>query len=166
MTLSIIVAVAQNGIIGNNGQMPWHIGEDLKRFKRITMGHPVVMGRKTFESLGGKPLPGRTNVVVSRNPAFAVPEGVVLAGSLDEAIARFDHGDDEVFIIGGGEIYRQAMPRADKLYLTRIEASPEGDTHFPKIGEKEWRMVGCEKHPAETNDPTPAFEFIDYNRIY
>ncbi len=162
MTLSIIVAVAANGIIGNNGQMPWHISEDLKRFRRITTGHPVVMGRKTFESLGNRPLPNRTNIVVSRNPALTVPEGVVRVESL-EVLDRFGASDDEIFIIGGGEIYRQALPIADKLYLTRIAAHPEGDTRFPEIDTAVWQMVYHESHPATDN--TPAFEFIDYNRI-
>lgn len=164
MTVSIIVAVAENGIIGNNGQMPWHISEDLKRFKRITTGHPVVMGRKTFESLGNRPLPNRTNVVISRNTDFAVPTGVVLAESLD-VLDRFGASDEEVFIIGGGEIYRQALPMADKLYLTRIAARPQGDTHFPEIDPTQWRILFREAHPASPDGSVPAFEFIDYERI-
>lgn len=165
MTLSIIVAVAWNGVIGCAGRMPWHIGEDLRRFKRITSGHPVVMGRKTFESLGNKPLPGRTNIVVTRNADFAVPDGVVRVSSLEEALSEFRDTDEEVFIIGGGQIYRQAMPMADKLYLTRIEASPEGDTYFPEIAADEWRMVWCEAHPADMVGGVPPFEFVDYIRI-
>lgn len=165
MTLSIIVAVAGNGVIGCAGRMPWHISEDLRRFKRITSGHPVVMGRKTFESLGNKPLPGRTNIVVTRNADFTVPEGVVRVSSLEEALSEFRDTDEEVFIIGGGQIYRQAMPMADKLYLTRIEASPEGDTHFPEIAADEWRMVWCEAHPADVVGGVPPFEFVDYIRF-
>ncbi|WP_363291683.1 dihydrofolate reductase [uncultured Rikenella sp.] len=165
MILSIIVAVAENDIIGSAGRMPWHISEDLRRFRRITTGHPVVMGRKTFESLGGKPLPGRTNIVVSRNPDFAVPEGVFVAGSLEAAVAKYRDTAEEVFVIGGGEIYRQAMPIADKLYLTRIAASPEGDTRFPEIVSEEWRMAWCEAHPASADGKVPAFEFKDYIRI-
>lgn len=165
MTLSIIVAVAGNGVIGCAGRMPWHIGEDLRRFKRITSGHPVVMGRKTFESLGNKPLPGRTNIVVTRNADFAVPDGVVRVSSLEEALSGFRDTDEEVFIIGGGQIYRQAVPMADKLYLTRIEASPEGDTHFPEIVADEWRMVWRDAHPAVVAEEVPPFEFVDYIRI-
>lgn len=165
MTLSIIVAVAENGVIGCAGRMPWHISEDLRRFKRITSGHPVVMGRKTFESLGNKPLPNRTNIVVTRNSGLAVPEGVWTAASIEEAVAQFSGTAQEIFIIGGGEVYRQAMSLADKLYLTRILASPEGDTHFPKIEADEWRMVWCEAHPASADGDVPAFEFADYIRI-
>lgn len=165
MTLSIIVAVAENGIIGCAGRMPWHISEDLRRFKRITSGHPVVMGRKTFESLGCKPLPNRTNIVITRNAGFSVPEGTVIASSLEEAVAQYQDTAEEVFIIGGGEVYRQAMASGtiDKLYLTRILASPEGDTSFPEIKPEEWRMVWCEAHPGAGD--VPPFEFVDYIRI-
>ena len=165
MTLSIIVAVAENCVIGCAGRTPWHISEDLRRFKRIPSGHPVVMGRKTFESLGRKPLPGRANIVVSRNPGFEVPEDVKLVPSLEEAIRQFGDTAEEVFVIGGGEIYRQAMPIADKLYLTRILAEPKGDTYFPEIAQGAWRMVWCEAHPASAEGDIPAFEFTDYMRI-
>lgn len=169
MTLSIIVAVAGNGIIGCAGRMPWHISDDLRRFKRITTGHPVVMGRKTFDSLGGKPLPGRTNIVISRNPGLALPDGVLFASSVEEAVGRLRDTAKEVFIIGGGEIYRQAMPLADRLYLTRIHASPDGDTSFPEIAPDQWRLVWREEHPAtagsDGSGSVPAFEFADYIRI-
>lgn len=163
MILSVIVAVAENGVIGSAGRMPWHISEDLKRFKRITSGHPVIMGRKTFESLGGKPLPNRLNIVVTRNPDFIVPEGVIAAFSLEQAAGKYRDTAEEVFVIGGGEIYRQAVPLADKLYLTRIQAAPQGDTHFPEIDTDQWRMVWHEAHPAAGE--TPAFEFTDYIRV-
>lgn len=163
MILSLIVAVAENQVIGNGGQMPWHISEDLKYFKRTTQGHPVVMGRRTFESLGCRPLPNRTNVVVSRNTSLKVPEGVVTATSLEQALAPFQQTDEEVFILGGGEIYRQAMPLADRLYLTRIAASPQGDTLFPTVSPEEWRLTWHEAHPA--TDHTPAFEFCNYLHI-
>lgn len=165
MTLSIIVAVAENGIIGSAGHMPWHISQDLRRFKHITTGHPVVMGRKTFESLGCKPLPNRTNIVITRNAGFAVPEGTVIASSLEGAMAQYQDTAEEVFIIGGGEVYRQAMNSGmvDKLYLTRILASPQGDTSFPEIEPDTWRMVWCETHPAAGD--VPPFEFVDYIRI-
>ena len=163
MILSVIVAVAENGVIGNAGRMPWHISEDLKRFKRITSSHPVVMGRKTFESLGSKPLPNRLNIVVTRNPEFAVPEGVVAVSSLEQVAEKYKDTAEEVFIIGGGEIYRQAVPLAAKLYLARIQAAPQGDTHFPEIAADRWRMVWNETHPAAGE--TPAFEFTDYIRV-
>lgn len=163
MILSIIVAAADNGIIGCDGRMPWHISEDLKRFKQITSGHPVVMGRKTFESLGCRPLPNRLNIVVSRNTALSVPEGVATATSLEEALAPYRDSAEELFIIGGGEIYRQALPLADKLYLTHIHATPEGDTRFPAIDPAQWRIVWNEAHPA--TDTAPAFDFTDYIRI-
>lgn len=166
MILSLIAAAAENGVIGCNGRMPWHIGEDLARFKRITTGHPVAMGRKTFESLGGRPLPNRTNIVVTRRAAdFMVPEGVVVVASPEEAAGRYAATDEELFIIGGGEIYRQTISQADKLYLTRILASPEGDTYFPEIRADEWREVWREAHPASPDGTVPGFEFIDYLRV-
>lgn len=166
MILSLIVAAAENGVIGCDGRMPWHLREDLLRFKRITTGHPVVMGRKTFESLGSRPLPNRTNIVVTRRPeALRVPDGVAVVASPEEAVARYAATGEELFVIGGGEIYRQTMPMADKLYLTRISASPEGDTHFPEIRSGEWREVWREAHPAAPDGSAPGFEFIDYLRV-
>lgn len=163
--VSIIVAVAQNGVIGCENRLIWHISEDLKRFKRITSGHPVLMGRKTFESLGCKPLPNRTNVVISRNPDYRPQaEGVLVAGSLEQAVALFP-SEEEVFIIGGGEIYRHSMEIADKLYLTRVGLSPEGDTIFPEVSDDKWRMVWCENHPVSDTNPI-GFEFIDYIRVH
>ncbi len=158
--VSVIVAVADNGVIGGGGKMPWHISEDLQMFKRVTTGHPVVMGRKTFESLG-RPLPGRTNVVITRNPSW-VAEGVLTAASLDQAIAMFPP-EEEVFIIGGGEIYARAMPRADKLYLTRIYADYEGDVRFPDWNPDEWRLVSSERHHHGATFPHP-FEFLIYEK--
>lgn len=157
---SIIVAVAQNGVIGGGNQLLWHISEDLQRFKRITSGHPVIMGRKTFESLG-RPLPNRHNVVITRQKDYA-PEGVTVVGSLEEALALFPP-DEEVFITGGGEIYRQAMPAADKLYITIVHRAYEGDTHFPEIDPGLWRETFREYHRHGKNYPYP-FEYIDYIR--
>jgi dihydrofolate reductase len=157
---SVIVAVAENGVIGGSGGLLWHISEDLQMFKRVTSGHPVIMGRKTFESLG-RPLPARTNVVITRNPDYH-PEGVTIAGSLDEALAMFPL-IEEVFIIGGGEIYRQAMPIADRLYLTRVGASFEGDTRFPDWNPAEWNLISSEKHPHGKDFPHP-FDFLVYER--
>ena len=158
--ISIIVAVAENGVIGSGNQMPWHISEDLKRFKAITTGHPVVMGRKTFESLG-RPLPNRTNVVITRNPDYKA-EGAEVVGSLEEAVAMFP-ASEEVFIIGGGEIYRQSMGIADRLYITRVARDFEGDTVFPDIDESEWRITCREHHQNGEKFPHP-FTFIDYQR--
>ncbi len=158
--VSVIVAVAEGGVIGANGMMPWHISEDLRMFKRVTSGHPVVMGRRTFESLG-RPLPGRTNVVVTRNPSWS-SEGVRVAGSLENAVTLFPPGE-EVFVIGGGEIYRQAMPLADRFYLTRIDAAYDGDTFFPAWDEADWQLVSSERHERGETFAEP-FEFLVYRR--
>ena len=136
MKISIIVAVAgKKRVIGTKGGMPWYIPEELKRFKEITMGHPIIMGRKTFESIG-KALPGRTNIVITRDPSFA-KEGIVVTHSLEKALrlASDALGNDEVFVIGGGEIYNQAISLADKLYLTYIDKEVEGDVFFPDYSE-------------------------------
>lgn len=159
--ISIIAAVAENGVIGSGNRMPWHISEDLRRFKAVTLGHPVVMGRRTFGSLG-RPLPGRTNVVITRNPAYK-PEGCTVVGSLEDALSLFDPAE-EVFVIGGGEIYRQAMDVADRLYITRVHAGFDGDTHFPPIDPDKWRITWREGHERGEKFPHP-FEFINYQRI-
>ena len=158
--ISIIVAVAHRGVIGGNNRLLWHISEDLKRFKAITTGHPVVMGRKTYESLG-RPLPNRTNVVVTRRSDFQAP-GCVVVSSLEAAVALFPE-KEEVFVIGGGEIYRQAMPLADKLYLTCVEADYEGDVFFPKVDPDEWCLTPEECHVCGEKFPYP-FRFADYVR--
>lgn len=156
----IHVAVADDGVIGREGGMPWTLSTDLRRFKAQTMGKPVVMGRKTFESIG-RPLPGRLNVVVTRDPAFRA-EGVEAVGSLDDALtlARVrgrcrPHGD-EICIIGGGEIYRQAIGMADRLHVTHVLASVEGDTRFPAIDPAVWHPVRAEDHPAGPRDSHPT----------
>ena len=151
MHLAIIVAAARNGVIGRGNSLPWHLPGDLKYFKRITMGKPVVMGRKTFESIG-RPLPGRTNVVISRNPRFAA-EGVQVAASLDQALElaaeiAWSDGIDELVVIGGEQIYREALPRAQRLYLTEVHADIEGDTVLPPVRWEEWREVSRERHTA------------------
>lgn len=158
--ISIIVAVAQNGVIGGGNQLLWHISEDLQRFKRITSGHPVIMGRKTFESLG-RPLPNRHNVIITRQKDYQ-PEGVTVVGSLEEAIALFP-AEEEVFITGGGEIYRQALPLTDKVYLTVVCRDYEGDTHFPELDPAQWRELFREHHEHGKDYPYP-FEYIDYER--
>jgi dihydrofolate reductase len=148
--IAIIAAVAQNGVIGVANQMPWRIPEDLKRFKALTMGHTLVMGRKTFDSIG-RPLPGRKTIVITRDRAWA-REGVTVAGTIDEALAM---AEGEVYVAGGGEIYAQTLSRADRLYLTHVEQAYEGDARFPEIG-AEWRAVKRERHEG--------FEFVDYER--
>lgn len=154
--ISLIAAMARNRVIGAGGKMPWHLPEDLKSFKKITNGHPVIMGRKTFDSIG-KPLPGRTNFVVTRDQSLRL-DGCRVASSLDEALARAGAvdvpGHEEVCVIGGGEIYRQALPSADRLYLTVIDRDFEGDAFFPDFDRAAFAVVSRD---ART-DPFP-FEF-------
>lgn len=157
--LSLIVAVAQNGVIGDRNTLLWHISEDLKHFRALTTGHPVVMGRKTFESLG-RPLPNRTNVVISRQE-MEIP-GCRVVHSLDEALALFPDGE-EVFVIGGAQIYAEALPRAQRFYLTRVFRAYEGDTHFPEWDEAEWRLVESEAYPRGREYPWP-FTFERWER--
>ena len=156
MTISIIVAVDRNRLIGRDNRLPWHLSADLKRFKRITMGKPIIMGRRTHESIG-KPLPGRTNIVVSANPAYQAP-GCVVAQSLSAAIDAA--GDaDEIMIVGGARLYEQAMPLADRIYLTEVEASFTGDTWFPPIDWGVWQEKQRDAHGADENNPHP-FAFV------
>ena len=145
MRLSLIVALADNGIIGSDNALPWHLPADLKRFKRLTMGHHLIMGRKTFESVG-RALPGRTTLVLSRSRP-ELPAGVIRVASLDEAVAiAREAADEEAFVAGGAEIYRLALPRADRLYVTRVHAVVAGDTRFPELDETAWRLVARKAH--------------------
>ena len=157
--ISIIVAVAENGVIGDKNTLLWNIKEDMRRFRTTTTGHPVVMGRKTFESIG-RPLPKRTNVVITRGDSEF--EGCLVAHSIEEAVKMFSP-DEEVFIIGGAQIYKQALPLADKLYLTIVHRNYEGDTSFPEIDYSEWQEVAREEfeHGEEYDSP---FTFIDLIR--
>ena len=148
--ISYVVAVSRNGVIGREGGLPWHISSDLKRFKEITMGKPVVMGRKTWESLPRKPLPGRRNIVITRQSGFA-PEGAEVASSAEAAL-RLAGDVPEVAVIGGGEIYRLFWPLVDRLYLTEVDLEVAGDTHFPAVSPGEWREVGRELHPQGERD--------------
>lgn len=153
--LSLIVAVAENGVIGDKNALLWHISEDLRHFKSITTGHPIVMGRKTFESLG-RPLPNRTNVVITRQ-GLEIP-GCTVVHSLREAVGLFP-ADEEVFVIGGAQIYAEALPLARRLYLTRVFRAYEGDTRFPAWDERDWRLVESESFPCGKDYPYPfAFE--------
>lgn len=146
----LVAAMARNRVIGCDGAMPWHLPADLKHFKTVTMGHPVVMGRKTFESIG-KPLPGRKNVVISRGKP-KLPDGVMLASSLDQALG-YCEGAGEVMIIGGGEIYRQALPLAHRMELTFVDTQVDGDTLFPDWSADGWRLVSMEARPADDANP-------------
>lgn len=159
--ISIIVAVAENGVIGDKNALLWHISEDLKHFKALTTGHPVVMGRRTFESLG-RPLPNRRNVVITRQEVEF--PGCETVHSLAEALALFSE-EEEVFVIGGAQIYAEALPLADCFYLTRVMHAYEGDTRFPAWNESEWRLVASESFPCGRDFPWPfAFETWERNR--
>lgn len=155
MRVTLIAAVARGRVLGLEGKIPWRLPADLRRFKERTMGHHLALGRRTWESIG-RALPGRTMVVVTRRPDYPVPEGVHVAGSLEAALKRAEGaGETEVFVAGGGEIYRQALPRADRLDLTEVDLEVEGDTFFPEIDEGEWREVSREEHPADDRNPHP-----------
>lgn len=155
MQLSIVVAVAENGVIGRDGQLPWHLSADLRRFKRLTMDHAILMGRRTWESIG-RALPGRTLVVISRQTDYQPGhEGVFVVANLDEALSqarKFASNSDEAFIIGGARIYEMSLPRADRLFVTRIHAHVEGDAHFPKVDWSQWRLASEERHEADDNN--------------
>lgn len=158
--LSLIAAVARNGVIGNDGRIPWHIPGDLPRFKAITMGHPVVMGRRTWLSLG-RPLPGRRNIVVSRSQGFA-PAGAEVFASLDAALAACADAQ-EIFVIGGTEAYRDALPRADRLLLTEIDADFEGDAFFPAFDRNDWQLAARTPHAASDRF-AHDYAYVDYVR--
>lgn len=159
MGISIIAAVSKNNVIGRDGKLPWHISEDLKRFKRLTSGHVIIMGRKTFESIG-RPLPNRTNIIITRDKNFT-PEEVVVTHSVEEALdmGREKEERGEVFIIGGGQIYTQSMRYADKLYLTVVEEEIEGDTYFPDYSE--FKKVIFEQSGEENG---LKYRFIDLEK--
>ncbi len=162
--LSILVAVSDTGVIGRDGGLPWRLSADLRRFRRLTTGHAIVMGRKTYESIG-RPLPERTNIVVTRQADFTA-EDVVVAGDIDAALrrAREAHGpDDEVFVVGGAEIYRQTLDRADRLYLTRVHTDIGGDTYLPPIDFAQWRLVEESRHATDDKNEFPH-TFAVYDR--
>ncbi len=159
--VSIIVAIAQNGTIGDKNSLLWHIKEDMRFFRTTTSGHPVIMGRKTFESLGSKPLPKRTNIVITR--ADREFEGALTAHSLEEAI-RMAGDDEEIFIMGGAQIYREALAVADRMYITHVERDYEGDTAFPEIDYSQWKLVDVVRHERGEEYESP-FEFRTYDRV-
>lgn len=155
MIISLIVAVSSNNAIGKNNQLLWHLPNDMKFFKMSTWAMPVVMGRKTFESMAGKPLNGRLNIVITRQNNWTA-DGVVVVNSLEQAIATAKEKDyKELFVIGGGEIYREALPIAQKIYLTRVEAAPEADTFFPEWNSEAWKLVHNDYHPADARHAYP-----------
>ena len=156
--LTLIAAVARNGVIGRDNKLPWKLSEDLKRFKTLTMGHPMIMGRKTWESLPGR-LPGRPHIVVTRNPSYRA-ESATVVGSLAEGV-RAAGNVDEVFLIGGAELYAQALGLADRLQLTEIDADFEGDARFPSWDRSKWREVARETHRA---DAGWNYAFVTYER--
>ena len=159
MTISLIAAVGKNGVIGDHGKIPWHLPADFKHFKETTMGHPVIMGRKTYESIG-KPLPGRINIIVTRQKGYAAQDCTTV-GTLDEAFSAAQaSGTDEVFVIGGAEIYKEAMPRAQKLYLTEVEGNFEGDAFFPEVSSLEWKELSKEKGVMDEKNPHPHAFYV------
>jgi len=160
MRISLIAAVAAGGVMGRDNDLPWRLSADLAHFKRLTMGHHLIMGRRTFASIG-RALPGRTTVVLSRGQP-ELPAGVLLAGSLDAALALCA-GDDEVFLAGGAALFRAGLARADRVYLTRLHATFAGDVHFPPFQEGAWDLVERQDHQADAKNPC-AYSFLVYDR--
>ena len=163
MIVSLVAALARNRVIGADNDMPWRLASDMRRFRRLTWGKPLVMGRRTFDSIG-RALPGRLTVVVTRQPGWAAP-GVVVARSLDEgmrkAAAWREGRGDELCVVGGGTIYEQALPRADWLRLTHVDATPRGDVRFPQVDYSAWQVIGAVDVPASARD-----EFATHYRVY
>ena len=159
--ISIIAALAENRVIGVNNTLPWRLPNDLKHFRRLTTGHAIILGRKNYESIG-KPLPERTNIIITRNRDFRA-DGCLIAHSLDEALALAKN-DPEIFVIGGAEIYRAALARTNRLYLTRVHATIAGDTYFPEFDETEWREISRERHERDERHAY-AYSFVVLERI-
>ena len=160
MQISIIAAADEKGAIGFKGNIPWHLPADFKRFKELTIGHPVIVGQRTFESIG-KPLPGRTNIVISNIPDYRA-EGGLTAHSFEEAV-RLAGEVDEAFVIGGGQIYRLALPSARTIYLTRVHGTFEGDVFFPDINENEWKLISSEPQKKDEKNPID-YTYLVYKR--
>ena len=159
--IAIIAAMAENRVIGRENRLPWRLSADLRRFKSLTMGKPVIMGRKTYESIG-KPLPGRSNIVVTRDPDYRAP-GCQVVHSLDQALEAAA-GHDEVMVIGGAELYRQTLERAERIYLTLVKAELDGDALFPRIETRHWHELGCESHRADEKNEFD-YDFITLQRV-
>jgi len=164
MRLSLIAALSSNNVIGRNNDLPWHLSTDLKRLKALTMGHHMIMGRRTYDSIG-RPLPGRSFIVITRDPNFKA-EGVRVVHSLEDAIQiAVDAGDEEPFIAGGAQIFEQAIHRADRMYLTRVHAEIEGDAFFPDFDDvSEWQLTDAEHFDADAKNDHP-FSFLNYDRV-
>ncbi len=161
MIVSLVVAVAENGVIGRDNALPWRLPNDLRFFKKTTLGHPILMGRATFESIG-RPLPGRLNLVLSRNADLHI-EGCTVVHSLDEAIAASTDAS-ELMVIGGAQVYAQVLPSADRIYLTRVHGDVEGDTWFPAFDATQWRAESSERHEAD-DQHAHAYSFITLQRV-
>jgi len=159
--ISLIVAMAKNGVIGAGGRIPWHLPNELRLFKSLTMGHHIVMGRKTYESID-RLLPGRTTVIVTRQPDYRLP-GAIVAHSIDEALAACA-GDEEIFVIGGADLFGETLPHADRLYLTVVDAEPEGDTFMPEIDMSAWRETSSQSF-APDEKHAHAYRFAVYDRV-
>jgi dihydrofolate reductase len=159
MTVSLIVAAATNDVIGSEGGLPWHLPDDLRNFKRLTTGKPVIMGRKTFESIG-RPLPDRRNIVITRNTGYLAPGCEIVA--TPEAAMELASDAEEAMVIGGGEVYAAFLPLADRVYLTRVHADVDGDAVFPSLDD-DWVLVASEAHPADT-EHRHAFDFMIFER--
>ena len=164
MKIILIVAKAKNSVIGKDNQLIWKLSADLRRFKNLTTGHFILMGRKTYESLG-RPLPNRTHLIITRNPDFEAPEGHFKFGSIEDAFIFCNKmGVDELFIIGGGEIYRETLPLCDVLEITEVECEPEGDVFFPTVNPQIWKETERESFPADDKNEF-AFSFVTYQKI-
>jgi len=164
VTIVIVVAMDETEVIGRKGGLPWHLPDDLKRFKAITMGHVLIMGRRTFESIGRRPLPGRPCIVLTRSPTYEVPAGVTVAPDLAAAL-RLTADAPRVFVVGGSSVYRAALPRTDEMFVTRVHARVEGDVRFPDVDWSAWRLVDEEPHPADARHAFPfTFQHFARNR--
>ncbi|MDC0664057.1 dihydrofolate reductase [Marinobacter sp. SS21] len=168
MRKALIVAMARNRVIGRNNALPWYLPGDLRYFKQATMGKPIIMGRKTWDSIG-RPLPGRLNVVITRKADWPVPDGVRQAASLADALVTAEaqaelEGGDEVMVIGGGQIYAEALPLVDRMYITQVHAEVAGDAHFPIVNWDEWEEIGREDFSASDNNPYD-YSFVVYQRL-
>ena len=162
--IALIAAMAANRVIGDGNKMPWHLPADLRHFKKLTLGKPVIMGRKTFESIGSKPLPMRVNIVVSRDPNFRA-NGIVIARDLQQALdLAMPHAAEEIMIMGGASIYEQALAIADRLYLTFIQLNVNGDAHFPDLRQFRWRELSSESHTPDPENPY-NYSFVVYERV-
>lgn len=168
MRKALIVAMSRNRVIGRNNALPWYLPGDLRYFKQATMGKPIIMGRKTWDSIG-RPLPGRLNIVVTRDPNWPVPAGTVSEPSLERALIRAEaqaeiEGGDEVMVIGGGQIYADVLSQVDRMYVTQVHADIDGDAYFPEVNWDQWEELGREDFSASDNNPYD-YSFVVYQRL-